>query len=41
MFCLDEGGHFQTVEQGWAPLFSVSEGAVPAPHMDVGNDKLI
>ncbi len=23
----NKGGHFQTGEQGWVPLFSVSEGA--------------
>ncbi len=27
MFCCKKGGHFQTGEQGWVPLFPVSEGA--------------
>ncbi len=27
MFCSKKEGHFQTGEQGWAPLFPVSEGA--------------
>ncbi len=27
MFCNKKGGHFQTGEQGWVPLFPVSEGA--------------
>ncbi len=27
VFCHKEGHHFQTVEQGWVPLFPVSEGA--------------
>ncbi len=30
--CLPQkGGNFQTVEQGWVPLFSVSQGAGPSP----------
>ncbi len=34
VFCRKIGGHFQTGEQGWVPLFPVSEGAggaVPPP----------
>ncbi len=27
VFCRKKGGNFQTGEQGWVPLFSVSEGA--------------
>ncbi len=27
VFCCKEGGNFQTKEQGWVPLFPVSEGA--------------
>ncbi len=26
VFCSQKGGHFQTREQGWVPLFPVSEG---------------
>ncbi len=27
VFCHKKGGHFQTGEQGWVPLFPMSEGA--------------
>ncbi len=33
VFCCKKGGHFQTGEQGWVPVFPVSEGAgVPYFH---------
>ncbi len=28
MFCHKKGGHFQTGEQEWVPLFPVSKGAM-------------
>ncbi len=31
MFCRKKGGNFQTGEQGWVPLFPVSEGAEVSP----------